>query len=152
MTTNIAQTICVQDQPFVIWTSAWSWVHSIECEITRKACTINLVQQKIRMRNAAAKSSEPINKLIKRDWAHMRWTKDNKTNMRHGFSGFVKAGKLNKNRRTSCLARVTKYWRVQHRDRFARLYYYPRCTKPNNIVTDLPVSPIPVPAKPSTGG
>ena len=82
----------------------------------------------------------------------MCWTKYDKTNIQQGFSGFVKAGKVNKNRRTSCLARVTKYWGVQHKDRFARLYYYSYCSKTNNIVTDSAVSTIPVPVKPFTGG
>ena len=150
--TNIAQTIWVQNQPFVKWTSACSWGHGIKCKITRKACAINQVQQKIKMENAAAKSFKQIDKLIKRDWAYMRWNKDDKTNTRQSLSGFVKAGKVNKNKRTSYLARVIKYWGAQYRDRFARLYYYLFCSKTNNTVTDSPVSTIPVPAKPFRGG
>ena len=80
----------------------------------------------------------------------MRWIKDDKTNIQQGLSSFVKAGKVNKNRQTSCLAKITKYWEVQHWDRFARLYYYSLCSKTNNIMTDLSVSTIPVLAKSST--
>lgn len=76
--------------------------------MTCKAYTINLVQQKVRIKNVAAKSSEQINKLIKQDWANMRQTKDNKPNIQKGFSGFAKAGKVNKTRWTSYLARVRK--------------------------------------------
>lgn len=86
------------------------------------------------MKNAAAKSSKQIDKLIKQDWAHMRWTKDDKTNMQQAFSGFIKADKINKNKQTGCLARVKKYWVVQYQDRFARLYYYPCYSKINNTV------------------
>ena len=43
--------------------------------------------------------------------------------MRKDLAGFVKAGKLNETRQTSCLTRVTKCWGVQHRDRCARLNY-----------------------------
>ena len=71
VTTNIVQTIWVQDQPFVNWTSVWSWMHGIKCEITCKAYPIDLVQQKIRMENVATQSSEQINNLMKRDWVHM---------------------------------------------------------------------------------
>ncbi len=75
------------------------------------------------MENAHAKSFEQIDELIKRDWAHMKWSKDEKSHMRKSLVGFVKAGKTNETRWTSCLTRVTKYWGVQHRDRFARLNY-----------------------------
>ena len=64
VSTNNAQTIWVQDQLFVDWTSVWTWMRSIECEITRKTCSINLVQQKIRMENVFAKSFEQIDELI----------------------------------------------------------------------------------------
>ncbi len=72
VSTNNAQTIWVQDQPFVDWTSAWTWVRSLECETTCKACSIDLVRQKIKMENTFAKSSKQVDKLIKQDWAHMK--------------------------------------------------------------------------------
>ena len=102
------------------------------------------------MKNAAAKSFKQINKLIKQDGVLICWTKDNKTIIQQRFSGYIKAGKKNKNRHTSCLAKVTKYWGVQHRDKFARLYYYLCCSKTHKTMTDLSVSTISVPAKPST--
>lgn len=80
-------------------------MHSIKCEITYKVYSIDLVQQKIRMENILAKFSKQINKLIKRDWAHMQWTKDNKTNMRKGLLYFIKSGKVNKSKRISYLAK-----------------------------------------------
>lgn len=61
------------------------------------------------MKNIFAKSFEQIDKLIKRDWAYIQWSKDNKTNMRKGFIGFVKVGKQNKTRRTNYLTKMTKY-------------------------------------------
>lgn len=82
----------------------------------------------------------------------MRWTKNDKTNISQSFSGFVKAGKLNENYLTTCFTKVTKYWGVHHRDRFARLYHYSRYSKTNNTVIDLPISTILVRAKPSTRG
>lgn len=42
----------------------------------------------------------------------MPLTKNYKTNMRQGLSGFVKTGKVNKNKNTSYLAKITKYQRV----------------------------------------
>lgn len=42
-------------------------MYKIECEITRKRYAINLVGQKIKMENTAAKLSEYIDKLIKQD-------------------------------------------------------------------------------------
>ena len=66
------QTIWIQDQPFVNWTSAYFCMHGIECEITHKACAIDQAQQKVKMQNAAAKSFEQIDKVIKQNWAYMR--------------------------------------------------------------------------------
>lgn len=68
VTTNNANTIWVQDQPFADWGSAWAWVNQIDCPVTRKGCAIDLVCQKIRLENASAKSSGEIDELIKRDW------------------------------------------------------------------------------------
>ncbi len=42
-------------------------MRSIEYEITCKACSIDLVQQKNTMENAFTKSLEQIDELIKRD-------------------------------------------------------------------------------------
>ncbi len=67
MSTNNTQTIWVQDQPFIDWINAWTWVHSIKYKITYKSCSINLVHQKIRIENAFTKSSKQIDKLIKQD-------------------------------------------------------------------------------------
>ena len=58
----------------------------------------------------------------------MQWSKDDKTNMQKDLVGFVKASKQNETRRTSCLTRVTKYWEIKGRDRFAR-FNYP-CSSP----------------------
>ena len=43
--------------------------------------------------------------------------------MRDGLSGYVKAGKKNEIGKTNCLARISKVWGVQQRDRFARPPY-----------------------------
>lgn len=67
VTTNNANTIWVQDQPFADWGSAWAWVNQIDCPVIRKWCAIDLVCQKIRFENASAKSSGEIDELIKRD-------------------------------------------------------------------------------------
>ena len=53
----------------------------------------------------------------------MQWSKNDKTNMRKGLAGFVKAGKLNETRRPSCLTRFIKYRGVKQYDTFARLNY-----------------------------
>ena len=53
----------------------------------------------------------------------MQCSKDNKTNIRKGFVGFVKVGKQNKTMRTSYLMKVTKYWSIQHHDKFACFNY-----------------------------
>lgn len=87
VTTNVASTIWVQDQPFGDWKSAWDWVYGIEYPVTRKRCAIDLVGQKIRMEDAAAKSSEQINELIKRDWQHLELNKSGKKN--HTSSHFA---------------------------------------------------------------
>ena len=126
--THVASTIWVQDQAFGNWQSAWTWVYAIECSVTRKGCAIDLVGQKIRIENISAKTSVQIDKLIKRDWQHLRFDKSEKKIMRDGLSGYVKAGKKNEIRRTNCLLRISKAWDVQQQDRFARLPY-PCCNK-----------------------
>ena len=74
--------------------------------LLREGCAIDLVGQKIRMENTSAKTSEQIDKLIKRDWQHLGLDKSEKKSMRDGLSGYVKAGKKNELRRTNCLARM----------------------------------------------
>lgn len=54
VSTNVASTILVQNQPFGNWKNAWNWVYVIECPVICKGCTIDLVSQKIRMENAFA--------------------------------------------------------------------------------------------------
>ena len=103
-------------------------MYVIECPITRKGCAINLVGQKIWMKNAFAKTSAQIDELIKRDWQHLRFDKSEKKSMRDRLSGYVKAGKKNEIRKTNYLARISKAWNVQQQIRFARLPY-PRCSK-----------------------
>lgn len=128
VTINNANTIWVQDQPFVDWRSAWAWVNQIKYSVTRKGCAIDLISQKIRFENASAKSSTEIDELIKRDWVHLGLDKKEKKELRAGLTGYIRAGKSNEKRRTSCLLRVSKYWGIEHRERFAMLHY-PRYNK-----------------------
>ena len=65
------------------------------------------------MENTSAKTSEQINKLIKQDWQHLGLNKSEKKSMWDGLSGYIKAGKKNKLKRTSCLVRILKAWDVQ---------------------------------------
>lgn len=60
VTTHFAETIWVNGQPFTSWSDAWKWVYQIQNLDTRRACANDLVGQKIRSLNAAAKSSEEI--------------------------------------------------------------------------------------------
>ena len=64
------------------------------------------------MKNASAKTSEQINKFIKRDWQYLELDKSEKKNMEDGLSGYIKAGKKNEIRRTNCLAWISKAWGV----------------------------------------
>lgn len=58
--------------------------------------------------------------------------------MRNDFSGFVKPGKQNKIRWINCLTKVTKYWGVQHHDRFACFNsFYSSETIYNKMITIL---------------
>lgn len=68
---NIVQTIWVQEQLFVDWTSTKSWLYNIKYEIACKDCTINLIQQKIRIEKLVAKSAKQIDELIKQDCAYI---------------------------------------------------------------------------------
>ena len=83
-------------------------MYAIECLVTRKGCTINLVGQKFRMENASAKTSEQIDKLIKRDWQYLGLDISEKKSMQDGLLGYVKAGKKNEIRRTNCLVQIPK--------------------------------------------
>lgn len=53
------------------WTEAWRWVYQIQNLETRKACAVDLVSQKIRSLNAAAKYAEEISSLLKKDFVHL---------------------------------------------------------------------------------
>ena len=108
MSTHIASTIWVWDQPFKDWQSAWTWVYTIECLITYKKCAIDLVGYKIKMENTSTKISEQINELIKRDWQHLGFNKSEKKSMQDGLLGYVKAGKKSEIRRTNCLVWISK--------------------------------------------
>ena len=88
-------------------------MYAIKCPVIRKRCAIDLVGQKIRMKNTSAKTSAQIDKLIKRDWQHLGFDKSEKKSMRDGLSGYVKAGKKNEIRGTNCLLRILKAWGVQ---------------------------------------
>ena len=44
--------------------------------------------------------------------------------MRKDLIGFINTGKQNDTRQSSCLTRVTNYWEVQYRDKFADLNYF----------------------------
>lgn len=85
---------------------------------------IDLISQKIRLENASAKSATEIDKLIKRDWVYMGLDKKEKKDLQANLAGFIKTGKSNEKKQTSCLSHVLKYWRVQYQDRFARLHYF----------------------------
>lgn len=67
MSTNVISIIWVQYKSFRDWQSAWTWVYAIECMVMHKRCVIDLVGQKIRMKNTFTKIFEQIVKLIKRD-------------------------------------------------------------------------------------
>ena len=83
-------------------------MYAIECLVICKGCNIDLVGQKIRIENASAKTSEQIDKLIKRDWQHLRLNKSEKNSIQDELLGYVKAGKKNEIKRTNCLAQISK--------------------------------------------
>lgn len=87
-------------------------MHLIKSNITCKNYFIDLFHQKIRIENIVNNSSRQINKLIKQDWVHIYWTKDEKKNIWQICLVYVNAGKANKSRRTSFLVRVTKVYEV----------------------------------------
>ena len=80
----------------------------IECPVKHKVCTINLVDQKIKMENGFTKISEQIDKLIKRDWQYLRLDKSEKKSMQDELLGYIKGGKKNELRQTNCLVRISK--------------------------------------------
>lgn len=84
-------------------------------------------QPKIRLENVSAKSSAKIDKLIKQDWVHLGLDKKEKKELQAGLSGYIKAGKSNEKRQTSCFLRISKHWEIQHRDRFATRRYISAC-------------------------
>lgn len=71
---------------------------------------MDLISQKIRIENAGAKSVGKIDDLIKWDWVHLGSEKKEKRELQAGLAAYVKAGKSNEKRRTSCLARINKHW------------------------------------------
>lgn len=81
---------------------AVKYSHFEVCPIIRKGCAIDLVGQKIRLEDASAKTSGEIDELIKRDWVHIGLDKSERRNLRDGLSSYVKAGKKNEKKRTSC--------------------------------------------------
>lgn len=71
VTTDNALTIWIHQQAFASWSDAWLCVYQIQNPETRKACCIDLVGQKIRAPNAAAKSADEISGLLKKDYVHL---------------------------------------------------------------------------------
>lgn len=72
-----AETIWIQEQPFILYKNAWRWVYGIENIVTRGACAADLVAQKIRLRNASAKSMEKISNMLKKDLVYLGLNKKN---------------------------------------------------------------------------
>lgn len=62
-----------------------------------KECVIDLISQKVKIKNALAKTFKQIDKLIKRDWQYMRLHKSEKKSLQDRLAGYVKTGKKNKN-------------------------------------------------------
>lgn len=54
----------------------------------------------------------------------MRLDKKEKKDLQAGLAGFIKAGKSNEKKRTSCLSYVLKHQRVQYWNMFTKLHYY----------------------------
>ena len=91
VTTHIAETIWVHEQPFTSWQEAWKWVYQIQNLETRKACANDFVGQKIRSLNASAMSSEEISDMLKKDFVHLGLDKKETKELRAGLDGYIKA-------------------------------------------------------------
>ncbi len=57
----------------------------------RRACYINLVQQKIRLLNVAAKTAEEISGFIKKDYVNLGLEKKEATALQDSLVGYIKA-------------------------------------------------------------
>ena len=90
VTTHVAETIWVHEQPFTSWQEAWKWVYQIQNLETQKACANNLVGQKIRSLNALAKSSEEILDMFKKDFVYLGLDKKKSKELRAGLDGYIK--------------------------------------------------------------
>ena len=91
VTTHVAETIWVHEQPFTSWQEAWKWVYQIQNLETQKACANDLVGQKIRSLNASAKSSEEISDMLKKDFVHLGLDKKESKELRVGLDDYIKA-------------------------------------------------------------
>lgn len=56
----------------------------------RKACYINLILQKIRLLNAAAKIAEKISSLLKKDYVNLGLEKKKAMALQDGLAGYIK--------------------------------------------------------------
>lgn len=91
VTTDSALTIWIHDQPFTSWGEAWKWIYQIGNEEARKGCAVDLVQQKIRSLDAAAKDAEEIWGLLKKDFGHIGLGKKESASLRANLDGYIKA-------------------------------------------------------------
>ena len=91
VTTHIAETIWVYEQPFTSWQKAWKWVYQIQNLETRKTCANNLVGQKIRLLNALAMFLEKISDMLKKDFIYLGLDKKEIKELRAGLNGYIKA-------------------------------------------------------------
>ncbi len=91
VTMNSVICIWVYEQPFSLWQDAWKWVYQIQNPTTRRACAVDLVSQKIRSLNAAAKSAEEISSMVQEDFAHVSLEKKKSTSLQDSLDGYIKA-------------------------------------------------------------
>ena len=91
VTTHITKTIWVHEQPFTSWQEEWKWVYQIQNLEIQKACTNDLVDQKIRSLNASVKSSEEISDMLKKNFVHLGLDKKESKELRAGLDGYIKA-------------------------------------------------------------
>ena len=91
VTTHVAKTIWLYEQPFTSWQEAWKWVYQIQNLETQKTCANALVDQKIRLLNALAMSSEEISDMLKKDFVYLGLDKKETMKLRAGLDGYIKA-------------------------------------------------------------
>ena len=90
MTTHQAETIWIQEQPFISYRDTWRWIYSIENIVTRGAFAVDLVAQKIRLLDVLVKSAEEISNILKKNVIHLGLNKKSAKKLRAALNGYVK--------------------------------------------------------------